>query len=198
MGIFKYQEFIKNSLNESVTESFNLPGIINIGGFISSIRIPSNLQEGVKEWWDLNRKRINLHYFRFRSNQPIMGCFFGTSAIAINEKPMVPPEIKLFIALHESKHADQHLEGRFSPYFDTVKDGDREGFLRVYSDLEREANLYAISSMREMGFGEFMDFNENRLRGNEGQGQMVYQMMESDIDRFDAKNMFDLLINQVV
>jgi hypothetical protein len=139
-----------------------------------------------------------VHYFPFTSNEPILGCFFGTDVIAINEKPRVPPEVKLFIALHESKHADQHLEGRFSPYFETVKNGEMEAFLVCYARLEREANDFAVQAMREMGFNRFIGANETRLRGNEAMGPMVYRMMSSDIEKFKANDMFDLLSNQVI
>lgn len=130
---------------------------------------------------------------------PIMGCFFGTDTIAINSKVMLPPQIRLFIALHESKHADQHLEGRFEAgYFNTVVNGDKVEFLRAYTDLEREANDYAIESMRQLGFSDFINMEERRLRGNELAGSIVYDMMREDIQKFDAQNFTDLLIAQVV
>ena len=56
---------------------------------------------------------IRLHYFPFRSPHPIAGVFLSGDDVAINSKLNMPKEMKLFLSLHESKHADQHKEGDF-------------------------------------------------------------------------------------
>jgi len=117
---------------------------------------------------------------------------------ALNERLPMPPHVKLFLALHESRHCDQHREGGFMEgYYDTVVNGDREAFLQAYRDLERDANDFAISSMRSCGFEREMNFEEMRLRGNERAGDMVYQMMSGDIQRMNPIDFFDLLKKQI-
>jgi hypothetical protein len=66
-----------------------------------------------------------------------------------------------------------------------------------YRDLERDANDFAINSMRELGFSGEMDREEMRLRSNEMAGEMVYRMMSNDIERLGATDMFDLLKKQI-
>jgi len=120
------------------------------------------------------------------------------NVIALNERLPMPPHVKLFLALHESRHCDQHREGGFMEgYYDTVVNGDREAFLQAYRDLERDANDFAISSMRSCGFEREMNFEEMRLRGNERAGDMVYQMMSGDIQRMNPVDFFDLLKKQI-
>lgn len=176
-----------------------VPGRITIQGFLSSLGFPDAEKSRISEWWAANRGRFQIHLFPFKGDSPILGVFLGDATIAINQKSMAPPPIKLFVALHESRHADQHLEGRFEvPYFQTVVAGDREGFLAAYSELEREANDYALDCMRELGFERFMTPQEGHLRGNEIQGPQVYNMMRADIERVKPQSFFDLLMHQVV
>jgi hypothetical protein len=106
--------------------------------------------------------------------------------------------MKLFVILHESAHCDQHKEGRFMPlYFDTVVEGNKREFLVNYKMLEIEANDFAINSMREIGFAEEMNREERRLRGNENVGDVVYDMMKRDIEKFKPTDFIDLLKQQV-
>ena len=110
----------------------------------------------------------------------------------------MPPHVKLFLALHESRHCDQHRQGIFMQgYYDAVINGDRDSFLTAYAELERDANDYAINSMRQIGFDREMNFEEMMLRGNERAGNMVYQMMTSDIERLQPTDFFDLLKKQI-
>jgi hypothetical protein len=177
----------------------NIPGEIQPLEFLRFIGFSPIDCQRILEWWNVNRERFRIHYFPFRSREPIMGCFFEGHDIAINEIPRVPPPIKLFITLHESKHADQFMEGRFEDrYFQTVLRGDLEGFLDGYKELEEEANDYAINSLVELGFGNFILPEENRLRGNEGMGNRVYDMMSRDIARSGALSMSELLMNQII
>jgi hypothetical protein len=106
--------------------------------------------------------------------------------------------IKLFLAFHESRHCDQYRAGGFMEgYYDTVVRGDKEAFLTAYRDLERDANDFAIQSMRACGFEREMNFEEGRLRGNEAAGEMVYRMMTGDIQRLNPVDFFDLLKKQI-
>jgi hypothetical protein len=85
-----------------------------------------------------------------------------------------------------------------SGYYDTVVNDDLQGFLRAYSELEKDANDFAINSMREIGFSGEMDREENMLRGNQGAGPMVFNMMKRDIERLNPTDFFDLLKKQIL
>lgn len=149
------------------------------------------------EWWKANRSNIKINYFSFSSPHPIAGVYLGSDEIAINERLPMPPHIKLFLALHESRHCDQEAQGIIeSGYYDTVVRGDMNSFLQSYMDLERDANDFAINGMTEMGFD--MRLEEPRLRGNEGAGQMVYRMMMDDISKLNPINFIDLLKKQIL
>lgn len=151
----------------------------------------------IVQWWKTNRNNIKINYFSFSSPQPIAGVYLGPDEIAINQRLQMPPHIKLFLALHESRHCDQEAQGIIeSGYYDTVVRGDMNSFLQSYTDLERDANDFAINAMTEMGFD--MRFEEARLRGNEGAGPMVYRMMTSDIARLRPTNFIDLLKKQIL
>ena len=52
--------------------------------------------------------------------------------------------------------------------------------------------------MRSIGFEREMNMEEMRLRGNEGAGNMVYQMMKDDISRLNPEDFFDLLKKQIL
>ena len=151
----------------------------------------------IVEWWKANRSDFKINYFTFSSPQPIAGVYLGTNEIAINERLPMPPHVKLFLALHESRHCDQEAQGIIQPgYYDTVVRGDINSFLQSYRELERDANDFAIRCMTEMGFD--MRFEEPRLRANEGAGQMVYAMMTNDIARFRPIDFIDLLKKQIL
>ena len=184
--------------NYKLFESLTPDNQITIEQFLDNIGIRENKQH-IVEWWNQNRTTIKIYYFQFNSPQPIAGVFLGTDTIAINSRLPMPPHVKLFLALHESRHCDQHAQGRFMEgYYHTVVNGDREAFLQSYSELERDANDFAINSMRSIGFEREMNMEEMRLRGNEGAGNMVYQMMKNDINRFNPEDIFDLLKMQIL
>jgi hypothetical protein len=82
-------------------------------------------------------------------------------------------------------------------YYNTVVNNDKESFLRAYKELEEDANDFAISSMRELEFDREMNSEEQRLRGNEGVGNMVYNMMKDDIEKYQPTDFFDLLRKQI-
>ena len=171
---------------------------VSIDQFLEKIRIPEFKRPEIISWWNQNRTDFVIHYFDFSSPQPIAGVFLGENIIAINSRLPMPPHIKLFLALHESRHCDQHREGRFMEgYYNNVVNGDKESFLQTYMDLERDANNFAIQSMRECGFDSEMNFEEMRLRGNERAGDMVYRMMSNDIQRLNPTDFFDLLKKQI-
>ncbi len=172
--------------------------LVTIDQFIERIGIPNPMRPTISSWWNENRRDIRIHLFTFNSPQPIAGVFLGEDIIALNERLPMPPHVKLFLALHESRHCDQHREGRLMEgYYETVVRGDRENFLRAYSELERNANDFAINSMRQIGFEREMDREEMMLRSNERAGDMVYQMMSADIRRLNPVDFFDLLKKQI-
>ena len=182
-------------LFESITEGNR----IEIDQFLNEIRIPNDKKSQIIEWWSQNRSRIKIYYFPFSSPQPIAGCFLSEDIIAINSRLPMPPHVKLFIALHESRHCDQHSEGIFMDgYYETVVRGDKESFLQSYRELEADANNFAIDSMYQIGFENEMMMESNRLRLNEGAGEMVYRMMTDDIIRFNPADFIDLLKKQIL
>ena len=83
-------------------------------------------------------------------------------------------------------------------YFNLAKEGDLSGFSNLYPRVEREANDFAISSMRDLGFSEFIDSSERNLRGNEFASSQVFSMMRRDIEKTRAENFKDLLLNQIL
>jgi hypothetical protein len=172
---------------------------ISIAEFLDKIEIPLAKREQIVEWWNQNRNHIKINYFPFSSPHPIAGVFLGVDTVCFNSKLRMPPHVKLFLSLHESRHCDQHAKGIFMDgYYDTVINKDKQRFLQSYKELEKDANDYAISSMRSIGFEREMDREEMMLRGNENAGPMVYDMMVSDIEKFKAKDFFDLLKKQVL
>lgn len=180
-----------------IFESINQP-VVPINEFLEKIRISKHLIEGISNWWMENRSHIKIHFFRFQTSKPIAGVFLGEDTVCINEGMPMPPHMKLFLALHESRHCDQHKEGRFMDgYYNTVVGGDKESFLRTYRELEKDANDFAISSMRQLGFEREMNLEEQRIRSNEGAGSMVYNMMKSDIEKYQPVDFFDLLRKQI-
>jgi hypothetical protein len=111
----------------------------------------------------------------------------------------MPKEMLLFLALHESKHSDQYMDGDFeSMYFDPVIAGDRDLFIRGYNELEKEANDYALAAMVDLGFSRFVETQERQLRSNELAGRMVYDMMREDIKKTGATNFQELIRAQVL
>jgi hypothetical protein len=189
---------MKHIKSFKIFESLTEENQISIEQFLNEIRIPSNKVQQITEWWRQNRD-IKIYYFPFSSPQPIAGVFLGTDSIAINSRLPMPPHVKLFLALHESRHCDQHAQGIFMEgYYDTVVNGDKDSFLQSYRELEKDANDFAINSMREMGFEREMNMEEMRLRGNEGAGNMVYQMMTNDISRLNSTDFIDLLKKQIL
>ncbi len=171
---------------------------LTIEQFLQRIGLGNNPNfNRIVEWWNQNRRNIKINYFTFSSPQPIAGVYLGTDEIAINERLPMPPHIKLFLALHESRHCDQEAEGILQPgYYDTVVRGDMQSFLTSYRELEKDANDFAISAMTEMGFN--MTHEEQRLRGNESAGNMVYRMMTDDIARLRPTDFIDLLKKQII
>jgi hypothetical protein len=172
---------------------------ISIEDFLRRIRIPNHLISNIVSWWNKNRSHIDIYSFNFNTGKMIAGGIVGKNKIAINERLPMPPHVKLFLLLHESKHIDQHNEDRFmDAYFQTVVDGNKEEFLRNYTELEVEANLFTIEAMNELGFEREMRMESNMLRGNENAGEMVYRMMRSDIEKYGSNDFFDLIKSQIL
>ncbi len=189
---------MKHLLKFKLFENLDNSTQINIEQFLEEIRMPESKRPQIINWWNDNRPGFIIHYFEFSSPQPIGGCFLDTNKVCINSRLPMPPHIKLFLALHESRHCDQHREEDFMEgYYNSVVNGNKEQFLQTYSELERDANDFAVQSMRECGFDREMSFEESRLRGNERAGEMVYQMMTNDIMRLNPVDFFDLLKKQM-
>lgn len=189
---------MKHLLRFKLFENLDNSTQVTIEEFIVKVGIPSFRSTEIINWWNQNRANIRIHLFPFASTQPIAGVFLGENIIAINERLPMPPHIKLFLALHESRHCDQHRQGIFMEgYYNSVVNGDKETFLQTYRELEKDANDFAIQSMRSCGFEREMSFEEVRLRGNERAGDMVYQMMSGDIQRLNPTDFFDLLKKQI-
>jgi hypothetical protein len=175
--------------------------LVTIEQLLERIGIPNHMRPQITSWWNENRSEIRIHFFRFNTTEPIGGIITDGNTIVLNDdlhiRPM-PPHIKLFLALHESRHCDQHRMGNsITQYFDSVVRNDRQSFMRHYQELESDANDFAISSMRACGFDRQMNFEERMLRANEMAGDMVYQMMSADIQRINPVDFFDLLKKQI-
>jgi hypothetical protein len=194
MKLKSFLQFITESRGTDI-----LDNSIGIREFLESIEISANHHDHIVEWWRENRARIRIHYFRFTSVNPIMGVFLGEGDIAINSKVSTPGWMKLFLALHESRHCDQHAKGILMPgYWDTVVAEEEDLFLEEYFSLEKDANDFAFESMVEMGFEREMRESGSRLRGNEGAGKIVYQMMRRDIQKYQPTDFIDLLKMQIL
>ena len=193
--IKKFKDFI---LKESEVSGMELPGLISIEDFLSEIGIQERLIPEISDWWNENRKGVSIHYFDFSSRDPIMGVYIGEDKIAINKRAGGLPDFKLFIAIHESFHCDQELRGEMTKYFNLAKDGDSVEFPIYYRRMEKEANDFAISSMRDLGFSSFIDSSERMLRGNEFAGNQVFSMMKKDIEKTGAETFKDLLLIQIL
>jgi hypothetical protein len=178
----------------------NIPGEMSINNFLMEIAETSKPLESIENWWNINRKDIKLNYFPFNTTKPIMGVFIGTDRVLINSRIQGAPWIfKLFLALHESKHCDQHREGRLTEhYYDTVVNNDFDKFIIGYKKLEEEANIFALNSMTEMGFDNFVNLQGRAVRRNEEMGQMVFRMMSDDIKKYQPKDFSDLMLKQIL
>lgn len=185
---------------EELFESSNIEKSgISIENFCDRIGIAPHMISNISEWWNTHRSNIKIHLFPFGSSDPIAGVFLGEDTVCVNESLRMPPHIKMFLALHESRHCDQERDGIFMEgYYNTVINNDLNGFLEAYSRLEKDANDYAIQAMRDIGFTQEMEREENMIRGNERAGRMVYSMMKNDIERLNPTDFFDLLKKQIL
>ena len=193
--IKRFNAFI---LEESKVAEDELPGLISIDDFLFEIGIRENLIPPISEWWNQNREGVSIHYFDFGSRDPIIGVYIGENRVAINKKSRDLPDFKLFIAIHESFHCDQDMRGEMEKYFNLVKYGNVTEFSNYYRQIEKEANDFAITSMKDLGFSRFIDSSERMLRGNEFAGSQVFSMMKRDIEKTGAENFKDLLLSQIL
>ena len=193
--IKRFNAFI---LGESKVDEDELPGLISIDDFLFEIGIRENLISPISEWWNENRKGISIHYFEFGSQDPIIGVYIGENKVCINKKSRDLPDFKLFVVIHESFHCDQDMRGGMEKEFNLAKYGNVTEFSNYYRQIEKEANDFAISSMRDLGFSRFIDSSEKRLRVNEFAGAQVFSMMKRDIEKTGAENSKDLLLSQIL
>lgn len=176
----------------------SLSGEVSIDEFITKIGIDTDKKPLIIDWWNQNREGFKIYYFPFSCFEPIAGVFLDVDTVCINQNMNFRPFMKLFIALHESRHADQHREERFmSGYFDTVIENKKDEFLEAYKELEKDANDFAIQSMIECGFGDDMNRFGYQLRSNENSGRMVWDLMKRDIQKFKPIDFIDLLKKQI-
>lgn len=176
-----------------------LPASVNIDEFVTSIGLQSDEAEKFTQLWQENRSRFNIHLFQFQTIHPIMGVFFYDNIVCINTSSRAPSLMKAFIALHESRHADQWREGLFEDkYFKLVAEGNREEFLEGYQELESDANTYALEVLKRGGFKDFVLKSGPVLRMNEYAGPQVYNMMDKDIKKTGSTTMAELIASQIL
>ena len=180
-------------------ESF--PGEVGIEEFVNFLKINSEIKKEVCNWWSLSRNNIKIHIFPFRTESPILGCFIGNKRVAINSKGIdgIQPEMILFALLHETRHSDQYDADEYhGEYFGAANRGDIDSFRRTYLNSEKDANSYAISVMRDIGFDYFLDRQEKMIRKNEEAADMVYSMMRNDIEKHKVSTLMELVFKQIL
>jgi len=175
-----------------------LPAPISAARFAEEIRLSPPDVRKFSQLWARVRPGYRIHYFPFRSVDPILGVFFYDRDVCVNQRVPVPPPVKAFICLHESRHCQQYEDGIFEQgYFTPVVEGEKEEFLINYRQLEEDANNFALDSLSEGGFQDFVLREGPRLKGNEDMGSQVYQMMRKDINQSGAQNFAELLAAQI-
>jgi hypothetical protein len=191
--LLKYTQFINESSNTS----------ISIGEFIDSINhdgmLGKNKQSAI-DWWDTNRGGVNINLFEFNSPHPIVGCAISLDTVAMNMNMVgrMPSEIILFILIHESKHLDQASNSEFDDgYFQTIVNGDTDGFVEYYMKSEKEANQYAENAMNVIGFNGTMAKYQLNRNEDIGAAAETYSMMKKDIEATNATSLFDLIKSQI-
>jgi hypothetical protein len=176
-----------------------LPPPISAVQFAEEIRMYPQDVLKFSQIWQKVRPGYKIHYFPFKSNHPILGCFFYDKDVCVNQRVPLPPLIKAFIALHESRHCQQYQDGILEKgYFTTVVEGDKEDFLVNYRQLEEDANNFALDSLSEGGFENFVLQEGHRLKGNENMGSQIYHMMREDIKKTGATTFADLIFSQIL
>ena len=179
----------------------SLPGEVGIEEFVNFLKINSEIKKEVCNWWGLSRNNIKIHIFPFRTESPILGCFIGNKRVAINSKGIdeIQPEMILFALLHETRHSDQYDADEYhGEYFGAANRGDIDSFRRTYLNSEKDANSYAISVMRDIGFDYFLDRQEKMIRKNEEAADMVYSMMRNDIEKHKVSTLMELVFKQIL
>jgi len=175
-----------------------LPPSIEVETFSRQIGLNEEEIEKFTHLWLETRPDFHIHHFRFETPHPIMGVFFFGNIVCINQLGGVPPLMKAFIALHESRHAQQWSRGIFEEkYFRPVLQERKEEFLEGYSELEGDANNWALETLRGGGFEDFVEKRGHHLRQNELMGSQVYNMMLRDIKMTRSASMADLIASQI-
>jgi hypothetical protein len=179
----------------------NIRGIkpVTIEEFVDKIKFENKHKENIISWWNENRHDIKIYYFNFSGiGMHGFGSIFGDDSIAINSNKSYHAQFILFIALHESRHVDQYRMGILKPYFDTVVNNDYSAFLKAYRELEKDANDYAINSMFEIGFLDFIGKNPHGVRGNEDMGSSIFHIMRHIITQYNPSNLIELAHNTII
>jgi hypothetical protein len=130
-----------------------------------------------------------------------MGVSLYDNKVAFNSTSFAPPEVKLFILIHESRHADQQSsndDGFDDRYFNSVLSDNKNEFIEMYKSIEKDANDFAVKSMNEMGFDEFINLQEIQLRGNEHMGDQVFSMIKKDIQKNGSTDFKSLIYSQIL
>lgn len=176
-----------------------IPGEIRIDDFVSQIGFSGELAKNICDYWKRTRGEVKIFFFPFACPQPILGAYIGDENLAINSRPPIPKEMRLFILFHESQHIQQHQEGRLEEqYFQTVVNDDKESFIQNYQLLEDEANTFAFNSMRAVGLSDFSESQERSVRSNERAGDGVFKMIKGDILRTKANSLAELIRIQIL
>lgn len=172
--------------------------IIKIEDFLLEIGIEKESIQKISNWWNKNIKKISIYHLDFKTQDPIIGIYGGENKIFIRKKSETLPEFKLFILIHESFHRIHEKNGTMEKYFNLVKENNLIEFSKVYSRSEKEANDFAISSMVNLGFYNFINSKEKYLRGNEFMGSKIFYIMKNDIEKTGSKNFKELILNQIL
>lgn len=169
---------------------------------VNSLPEPVNIDEMIEdskaiEWWRKNRSHIKIYSFKFST--PVHGCSIGSDGIAINNAMHFEQDFKLFLMLHESKHCDQQLDGEFDEkYFQSLVEGKYDVFKEYYEESEKEANLFALDVLNELGYESFVRKRGTSLRQNENMASMVYKMVRNDLTKVNAPNFKEFLLKTIL
>lgn len=194
-------KYLKNFLlYESVN---NIPGEISIEEYIEEVlpQFEDEKKEVFCNWWNENRKDYKIYFFNFNTKAPIMGGIIHENGLAINHIiKRLPPHMRIFLPLHESRHLDQQAKNDFmSGYFDSVVNKNFPLFIETYRRLEKDANDFAFEVMEQLNlYINNIKTEERLIRGNEFAADQVYAMMQRDIMKTGAEDFFELIKSQIL
>jgi hypothetical protein len=153
-------------------------------------------------WWNENKNDIQIKYFDFKTQIPILGCCVNENIIAINnKKPNNNTLLSFFVLLHESRHCKHVKLGLMTDYFKPVINNDLNAFKKIYLEVEKDANDYAFSVIYELELvpktPQYSQF-ESGLRHNELTYHHVFNMLSNDIKKYGVSNLTELVLNMII